>query len=82
MTKCKIVVKPGSKMLNIPPRQVPVRIAKAVELEVQKLLDRGIIVESDMEWSSPMVLVKKKNGGIHLCVDYRQLNVITPLRWF
>jgi len=27
-----------------------------------------------IDWFSPMVLVKKKNGKLQLCVDYRQLN--------
>jgi hypothetical protein len=35
---------------------------------------RGVIEESDSPWSSPVVLVWKKNGDLHLCVDYRKMN--------
>ncbi len=40
----------------------------------------GIIVESSSEWCSPLVPVRKKDGSVRLCVDYRELNSITPLR--
>jgi hypothetical protein len=36
---------------------------------------REVIEESDSPWSSPAVLVRKKNGDLHFCVDYRELNV-------
>lgn len=38
------------------------------------LLDRNIIKPSSSEYSSPIVLIKKKNGELRLCVDYRELN--------
>ncbi len=61
---------------------MPVSIRHAVGDEIQKLLAHGIIVESDAVWSSPVVSVRKKNGSIRLCVDFRELNAITPLRRF
>lgn len=45
---------------------------------LQKMLDdmltKGIIQRSSSEYSSPIVLVKKKNGDFRMCVDYRELN--------
>jgi hypothetical protein len=40
-------------------------------------LSRGFIEASRCPWASPIMFVKKPRGGIHLCIDYRQLNAIT-----
>ena len=45
--------------------------------ETRKLLERGQIEESTSPWSSPTVLVKKKDQTVRFCVDYRRLNAIT-----
>ncbi len=54
-------------------------IEKAVRDEIDKLLKNDITVKSSSLWSSPLVPVKKKDGSVRICVDYRQLNAVTPL---
>ena len=44
---------------------------------VQEMVDAGVAAPSDSPWSSPVVLVRKKNGEHRFCVDYRRLNATT-----
>lgn len=50
---------------------------EAVKKHLQTLLDTGVIRESESPFSSPIVVVRKKNGDVRLCVDYRKLNLQT-----
>lgn len=50
---------------------------EAVKQHLRELLDAGIIRESESPFASPVVLVRKKNGKIRLCIDYRKLNART-----
>lgn len=50
---------------------------EAVRQHLQELLTTGVIRESESPFSSPIVVVRKKNGQVRLCVDYRKLNLQT-----
>jgi hypothetical protein len=64
-----------------PFRQTPRRLPPAKQTELSKMLNdmqrREVIEESDSPWSSPAVLVRKKNGELRFCVDCRKLNDVT-----
>jgi hypothetical protein len=48
-----------------------------IKKQIQELLDKGVIVPSSSPCGSPIVLVPKKDGTWHMCVDFRSLNKIT-----
>jgi dUTPase len=55
-------------------RKIPHSMYKEVRDHLQQLLDIGIIRKSDSPWASNIVLVRKKDQSLRLCVDFRQLN--------
>ena len=50
---------------------------KELKLQLQDLLEKGFIHPSVSPWGAPVLFVKKKDGTIQLCFDYRQLNRMT-----
>ena len=60
-----------------PVRRQPLVLQDAIDEEVQKMLQQGIIHQSFSPWSSPVVMVRKKDGSWRFCVDYRKLNNVT-----
>ena len=50
---------------------------KELKLQLQDLLERGFIQESGSPWGAPVLFVKKKDGSLRMCIDYRGLNNVT-----
>lgn len=48
-----------------------------VQRLIREMLERGVVERSTSPWASPIVLVKKKDGTVRFCVDYRKVNNIT-----
>ena len=59
------------------PYRIPPVWREEVKQQIDQLLDLGIIRASESPWSSSVVTVKKKDGGVRICVDYRAVNGVT-----
>ena len=62
---------------KIPPRKTSFAEKELIESTVTELLHSGKIRPSNSPWASPVVLVRKKDGTLRFCIDYRRLNDVT-----
>ena len=63
-------------IFKTPYRMAPVEI-KELKAQLQQLLDNGFIRPSVSPWGTLVLFVKKKNGSMRLCIDYKELNKVT-----
>ncbi|GJX34061.1 retrotransposable element Tf2 [Tanacetum coccineum] len=73
----RIPLVPNIPPINIRPYKHPPNQKDVVEAMVQEIMESGAIRDSQSPYSSPIVMVKKKDGTWRMCVDYRQLNKYT-----
>eukprot|EP00731_Ephydatia_muelleri_P021177 Em0013g904a len=67
----------NARPVKLPPYRIPQAYRETIQLEVKEMLEAGIIEPSTSDWCAPIVPVKKKDGTLRLCVDYRRLNAVS-----
>lgn len=75
--KHSIPIIPGAAPVKQRPRRLGPAKERLIDTQVEEMATQGFIEPSSSAWSSPVVLVKKKDGSWRFCVDYRKLNAVT-----
>ena len=76
-TEFVIDLLPGAAPISKAPYRMAPTELKELKVQLQELLDKGYIRPSISPWGAPVLFVKKKDGSVRLCIDYRELNKLT-----
>jgi hypothetical protein len=74
-----IELQPGTAPISKRPYRMPPNELAELKIQLQDLLDKGLIRPSALPWGCPALFVKKKDNSLRLCVDYRPLNAVTKI---
>ncbi|KAL0536771.1 hypothetical protein IC582_025732 [Cucumis melo] len=72
-----IELEPGTVPISRAPYRMAPAELKELKVQLQELLDKGFIRPSVSPYGGPILFVKKKDGSMRLCIDYRELNKVT-----
>jgi hypothetical protein len=67
---------PGAAPVSKDPYRMSTPELKEMQLHLEELLKKGYIRPSVSPWGAPVLFVKKKDGKLRLCIDFRQLNKV------
>nr|GEY49867.1 hypothetical protein [Tanacetum cinerariifolium] len=68
---------PGAAPIARAPYWLAPAEIKELTDQLQENSDKGFISPSSSPWGAPVLFVKKKDGSLHMCIDYRELNKLT-----
>ena len=62
---------PGTEPISIPPYRMAPAELKELKAQLEELLSKGFIRPRTSPWGASILFVKKKDGSLRLCIDYR-----------
>ena len=68
---------PGTAPISKAPYRLAPAELKELKIQLEDLLEKGLIRPSHSPWGAPVLFVKKKDGSLRMCIDYRGLNKAT-----
>jgi hypothetical protein len=68
---------PRESLVSKAPYRMSMLELKELQLQLEELLKKGYIHPSVSPWGAPVPFMKKKDGTLRLCIDFRQLNKVT-----
>ncbi|MEO0454665.1 MAG: reverse transcriptase family protein [Verrucomicrobiota bacterium] len=77
LTKHHIHVAENTRPIRLPVRRAPLPHLQEMHRQIDLMLENRIVRPSESPWNSPIVMVKKKDNSLRLCIDYRRLNQAT-----
>ena len=68
---------PGTEPISKAPyRMAPLEL-KELKVQMEELVSKSFVRPSTSPWGAHVLFVKKKDGSLRLCIDYRELNKVT-----
>ena len=66
----------GARPIRQRPYRTPLHLRDLLKGKIDSLQEQGVIEDSSSPWSSPVVMIRKKDGGVRFCCDYRAVNTV------
>ena len=63
--------------VRVKPYPIPYSLREELKQDIEQMLDMGVIRKSDSPYSSPIVIVRKKDGSNRICIDFRRVNKLS-----
>lgn len=73
----EVDIVPGTAPISKTPYRMAPAELKELKEQLQELIDNGFIRPSRSLWGAHVLFVKKKDGSMRLCIDYKELNKVT-----
>ncbi|WMV45461.1 hypothetical protein MTR67_038846 [Solanum verrucosum] len=72
-----IDLEPGTRRISIPPYRMALSELRELKAQIQELPDKGFISPNASPWDGLVLFLKKNDGSMRMCIDYRQLIRVT-----